>query len=544
MTTAQDCIARYRRKAARRDQWRELWQRLADVFDPEAGGFATALIPGRRAAQALFDSTPQQASRGLATAIDGLLKPSTSQWFWLESGDAVLDDRYDVKLWLDDVRDRMWRAIYSPTAGFIQASGAVDRSLAVFGLGYLWISETRKHDDLMFRALSLTDVAFEESADGQIDSVDICRRMTARQAEQKWGRDNLGPKVIQALEANEQSKQDQLFEFVQCIMPRDEYDPRVKTSINKPFASVIVCVEDETVVEESGYDELPLAIPRWEVSPGEIYPRSPGMVALADGRTLQAMGRTILTGAQRAVDPPTWVSDDAVLSAVRTWPGGLTVVSADAVRDTNGHPIGQLDMAGNLPIGREMQQDVRGQVEAAFFKNVFNLPIETHEMTATEVMQRKEEFLRTIGPTLGQLESNYIGAIVTRVFGIMMRALAFPPAPPVLQGRQVQFRFMSPIQQARKQIEAAGMSAAFQFAGPLIQAQPDIIDNFNGDEIVRDLPDIFALPNKWLRSTDDVAAMRKGRAQVQQIQETMDGTAQAANIAKTAAQAGAIAPAI
>jgi hypothetical protein len=261
------------------------------------------------------------------------------------------------------------------------------------------------------------------------------------------------------------------------------------------------------------------------------------------------MGHTILVGGQRAVDPPTWVADDAVLSAVRTFPGGLTVVDAEAVRNTGGKPIGQLDMGANIPVGREMQADYREMVGNAFFKNVFNLPVDQN-MTATEVMERKEEFIRTIGPTMGQLENDYIGVIVRRVFGILMRASVdvkgnpidggpIPPAPDALQNSEAEFEFMSPIQQARKMIEAHALASAFQLMGPVIQIQPETVDNIDGDEIIRDIPEMFSTPHKWIRSLDNRDALRQSKQQMAAGPAMVQGAQGIADVVKTVADAHA-----
>jgi hypothetical protein len=550
MTQVQDILARHQAMAQTRDQWRPLWQELADILHPERGGFTTALQVGREAQHEIYDSTPMQARRGLATAIDGMLKPASAKWFWLKCADDDLNEDDEVKTWLDAVQRAMWGAIYNPAARFIQHGGAVDNDLATFGLGYLWISENRNRNGLLFRSLHIGDCAIDENADGQIDTIAITRRWTARQFVQRFGIDKAPPKVKEALEGpNAAANSGKLFEFVQMIQPREDYDPRRADEHGKPFVNCIVSCEDETKVDESAFHEFPLAIPRWEVAANQIYPRSPGMMALPDARTLQAMGHTILVGGQRAVDPPVWVASEGVMSAVRTFPGGLTVIDVEAIKATGGKPIGHMEMGSNLPIGREMQDDYRRMVEAAFFKNVFNLPVDGPDMTAYEVAERKEEFIRTIGPTLGQLEPDYIGVTVERVFNIMMRASAtadgrplpgapFPPAPEVLAGRDVKFEFASPIQKARKQLELAGAGQMFAFLSPLAQAQPDILDNLDGDEITRDMPDTFGTPHKWLRPKEKVEALRAQRAQQMAGQGAIAEGQGIADIVKTVADAG------
>jgi hypothetical protein len=538
MSEAVELLDKHKSLSARRDQWRPLWQELAEIFLPSQAHFTSPMVPGREAQRELYDTTPMQARRGLATAIDGLLKPSTTRWFWMTAGDEELSEIDEVKAWFDDVQERMWRAIYNPRARFIESSGAVDNDLATFGLGHLWIVENTNRNGLAFKALFIGDVAFDENADGVIDTYTLTRRFTARQAQQRFG-NKIPPKVAEELRNPAKAGQaPKTFEFVQCILPRHDYDPRKRDQPNKRFASKIVSVEDQEIVEEGGFDELPIATPRWELSPGQIYPRSPAMIALPDARTLQAMGHTLLVGGQRAVDPPIWIADDGVLSAVRTYPGGLTVVDADIVRETGGRPMGHLEMGSNIPVGREMQEDYRQMVEAAFFKNVFNLPVDSRQMTATEVMERKEEFLRTIGPVMGQLESSYIGHTVERVFGIMLRAGALPPIPEALQGQNVTFEFMSPIQQARKQIEAAALARSLEFIAPIGQIDPSVYDNFDADEIARDLPDMFSTPNKWMKPREAVDAIRQQRAQAQQAMQAIGGVDQLAQTGKTLAEAG------
>lgn len=548
MSKALDLLDRNKTLCGKRDVWLPMWQQLADMYYPNRGGFTFPILQGQETQTEIYDTTPMLSRRALATAIDGLLKPSTSRWFWMKAKNDTVNEDDQAKSWFDAVGDRMWSAIYDPMARFIQHSGAVDNDLAALGLGYLWIGENRNRDGLNFRSIHIGDCAIDENADGQVDTIYITRRWTARQAYQRFG-DKAGKKALEALREENGKHKDKLFEYVQAVYPREDRDQRAKDNKNMPFANCIVSKVDEEVIEESGFQEFPVAIPRWECAPGEIYPRSPGMMALPDSRTLQAMGHTILVGGQRAVDPPTWVVDDAVLSAVRTFPGGLTVIDAEAARSSGGKPIGQLEMGANIPIGREMQNDYREMVGNAFFKNVFNLPLD-QQMTATEVVERKEEFIRTIGPTMGQLENDYIGVIVRRVFGILMRASIdvkgnpidggpIPPPPDILANTEAEFEFMSPIQQARKQIEAHALTQAFQVIGPVLQIQPAAIDNIDGDEIVRDVPDMFQMPHKWIKSLDARDAARQQRQQQAAGPAMVQGAQGVADVVKTVADAHA-----
>ncbi|MCH7487398.1 MAG: head-tail adaptor, partial [Proteobacteria bacterium] len=182
-------------------------------------------------------------------------------------------------------------------------------------------------------------------------------------------------------------------------------------------------------------------------------------------------------------------------------------------------------------LGREMQNDVREQIFAAFFRNVLNLPIDAPSMTATEVLERKDEFIRTIGPVFGRLEADYNTPVVERSFRILMRAGAFPEAPEILNGRDVRFEYASPVEQARMQIESAGFARHLELMAPLAAMQPEIWDNYDGDEIARDGPSVHGFPSRYVRPRKDVEAARQARAQAQQAQALLDGAGQAAKLA-------------
>jgi len=523
-----DILARFKGLADGRREWEAHWEELAQVMLPRRAGFTSEPTPGARQNETIFDGTPMLARRGLAAAIDGMLKPKTSRWFHVRTEDEALNERDEVRAWLDRVEERLFAAIYNPRARFIQRSGEVDDDLVTFGTGVLFIGESHAYDRLCFRSSHLRDAFIAENGDGEVDTIFLRLRLTARQAAQRYGADALGAKTREALA---RGRPDEKFVFLQVVQPRTERDPAKADSRNLPFASLVIDVASEHRVGESGFHEFPFAVPRWDTASGETYGRSPGMIALPDANTLQQMGKTILVAGHKAVDPPLIQVNDAVIGTARTFPGGVSYVDAQALRDLGGiRPIAPLETGGNIPLGREMQADTRAQIEAAFFKNVFNLPVDGPQMTATEVLERRDEFLRTVGPVVGRLETDYIGVIPQRAFMIMLRAHAFGPPPPSLAGGRVRFVVSSAIEQARRQIEAAGAARAMELLAPFLAAKPELMDNFDGDAIARDVPEIFGLPRRWLRAQGAVDALRLSRLQGQQAMDLLHGMGKAAEI--------------
>ena len=506
-----DVLKEFGRLEGGRRVWDSHFQELAEVLWPGMASFTRRGAPGEKRTGGIYDGTPMLAVRGLVSAIDGMLKPKSSKWISIRAADDELNEIDAAKAWLEQATDIMFREFYRPRARFIQASGETDRSLVVLGSGALFVTEPRDLNGLMFRSLSLRDSFFVENADGTVDTLYWRSEWPAYKAEQMWGRERLGEETRRALE---ERQGDRTFRFLQVIRPRNKREPDRRDALNMPFEYLAIDVASGHLIEESGFREWPFATPRWDTESGETYGRSPGMLALPDSRTLQSQGKTILKAGHMAVEPPLMAPHESIVRGPSLVPGGITYYNAAALRNAGlRDPIRPLFTGAQIPLAREMQQDVREQVFAAFFRNVLNLPVNGPAMTATEVVERKEEFVRTIGPVFGRLEADYMAPMVERAFGILLRQGKFPQPPEELMGREVRFEFASPVEKVRRQIDTMNAVRTVEMIAPFIQADPSIMDNFNGDEIARDAAEFNSMPQRWLKPRQEVEARRQAAAE-------------------------------
>jgi hypothetical protein len=506
----QDVLRDFGRLEGGRGVWDSHFQDLADVLWPGLASITRQSTPGEKRTGNIYDGTPMLAVRGLVSAIDGMLKPKTSRWMSIRAADDDINEFDAAKAWLEQATDVMFREFYRPRARFIQASGETDRSLVVLGSGTVFVTESRDMNGLLFRSLPLRDTFFVENADGVIDTLYWRTNWPARTAEQVWGRSKLGAETRRALE---EKRGDTEFKFLQVIRPRAVSEPGRRDAANMPWEYIAIDVASAHLVEESGFEEWPFATPRWDTESGETYGRSPGMLALPDTRTLQQQGKTILKAGHMAVQPPLMAPHESIVRGPSLVPGGITYYNAAALRNAGlRDPIRPLYTGAQIPLAREMQQDVREQIFAAFFRNVLNLPINGPAMTATEVIERKEEFVRTIGPVFGRMEADYMAPMVERAFGILLRQGKFPEPPEELQGQEIRFEFASPVEKVRRQIDTMNAVRTIEMIAPFVQADPAIMDNFNGDEIARDAAEFNSMPQSWLNPKDQVAAKREQAA--------------------------------
>lgn len=515
--TVRDILDRYEARRSAREPWESHWQELAELMHPRRADFTLSSAPGAKRTQAQFDSVPMLAARGLASAIEGLLTPKTERWFGIKTHDRALNEQFEVKAWLEAAEDRLWQALYTPSARFIKSFGEAYLDLVTLGTAIVFIGERSDLSGLIFRAVHLKNAYIGLSADGEVDTMYLVEELTAPQAAQRFGgKENLGRTTREALERGDRETK---FPILQAVMPRAQHSPNRRDSRGLPFAAITVDIDSEHLIGEGGYHEFPYSVMRWDTATGEDYGRSPGMLALPDSKTLMQMGKTLLEAGHKAVDPPWFAPSDSISSAPRTFPGGITYYDAEALQGSGvNRPIFPAVSGANFPLGREMQRDLREQVWSAFFKNVLNLPVQGPAMTATEIIERKQEFVRTVGPTLGRLEPDGPATVVERCFGIMLRNRQLPPSPVPLLRNDIRFEYASPIERVRKQIEASTAIRSTELLNPFLANDPGLLDHFDTDVIVREVPEALGMPRNWVRSLKEVEKKRAEREQTNQAQ--------------------------
>src|SRR6056300_784305 len=209
------------------------------------------------------------------------------------------------------------------------------------------------------------------------------------------------------------------------------------------------------------------------------------------------------------IDPPLLVPDDGFLLPIRTQPGGLNFYRSGS-RDT----ITPLQTGANIPIGLNMEDQRRMAIRSAFYVDQI-LSGGAPNMTATEVIQRQEERMRVIGPVLGRLMNEMLRPMIDRVFGLMLRSEMLSVPPEMLQGRDVDIEYVSPLAKAQKSSSLNSTMRALEILLPLAQSLP-VGDHIDPDGLVRHITDSLGVPKTTLKTQRQVNETRQQRAQAEQ----------------------------
>ena len=526
----EEILSRHKSLKGRRGLWENHWDDLARVQLPRRLGFVTQTSDGDRRMEDIFDGTPMQAARALSNAVGAQIRPEGENWHRIRAVEDIDESSDEAGDWFADTDERMRDAFENPKSRMRQALGEADSDLVVFGTAAVFSGEGE--NNLLFQTLHLKDALPIFGESGNAEGMLRDRRFTVRQAIARFGIDKLSDTIRQQ---KEQNKLDEYVNFLHAVVPRSDGNKDANLARNLPWADMWIEIDEKKLVSSGGFHEFPFAIPRWDTTSGEEYGRSPGMIALPDSNTAQAMQSTLLVAGQRAADPPLAVPDDSTFDAPNTFPGGLAYYDLESARAVGRIPIVPLDSGANIPLTREMQDDNRNQIWNAFFRNILRLPVGGPQMTATEIVARKEEFIREIGPVFGRLETDYTAPLVERAFKIMLRAGALAPIPEVLSKKAVRFEYQSPIKRLRQQVEAA---AAMEWARSMTEfgeIKPETLDLINTEALGRFTAKAGGIPHNIVNGEDEVKRLREERAQAQAQAAQMEQLQAGADVASTAA---------
>ena len=525
-----------RQKAAqnRRSQFEQHWDDLARVLLPRRQGFMSKLGEGDQRVDSIYDGTPMQGARSLANTVGAMIRPEGQDLTVIRTENDQLSQIGEVQDWLGRATENLNEAIRDPRARFRQATGEVDLDLVVLGTGILYLGLGTDQDHLLFQSVHLKDGFPLFNDEGNPVGLYRTKKMYLWQAEMMFGLENLSR---ESKERIVNKKQDEKIELLYSVQKRKKAKPDPIFAKDMPYEELWMEVQAKHVIREKGFHEFPFVIPRWDTSSGEDYGRSPGMIALPDANTLQAMGETILVAGQRVADPPLMAPNDGAFSEVNTFPGGMSYYDVETASQVGGNPFFPLISGANLPVTRDMQTDIRNQVAAAFFKNILNLPQSGPQMTATEVIQRKDEFIREVGPVFGRFETDYNHPIAERAFKIMLRNDNFGEIPEMLQGQNVKFEFDLPVNKIKKQVEAASATQWAMEVMQMAQVAPEARHMVNVDALARFKADAMALPYDIVNTREEVQAKLQAEQEKMAQQQQMMMLQQGAEIADKGAGA-------
>jgi len=509
-----------------RHEWDYAWQRCTEYVNPRRGDFSFSTSRGSaHRYDQVFDSTAPECLEILASGCSTHLTSATERWFKL---DVMPSDsaNLDARIWAEIATDRMYELVFNNQDSFFHtAIHELYMDLGSYGTSPLYIEDV-KGEPIRFYAQHLNEHYVAENRFGIIDTdyrvypelnrhiLNTWGEMLSDKAKERLGRDPIGESnIIFAVEPPGS-----------FTLGRDtgHGDPKIREGAK--FLSFRVLEEERIMLEESSFITFPYVVPRWSKCAGETYGRSPAMKVMPTILVLNEMMKTVIRGAQLAVDPPLLVPDDGYLMPLETFPGAINYAKMNLAPENE---IKQMPV-GHPEFGHELIMKQRESIANAFYVDLLELTETRPQMTATEVIDRREEKMVLLSPMVSRLQTELLSPMIDRVLGILLERgdIDKPPVPNYMVD------FTSAIVRSQK----ASMNVWFQkhletMAG-VMAYDPSAMDLLDVDQLHLWSHRNMGLPESLLRSAEEVAELRKVRQQQQQQAQELEQQESEARAAK------------
>lgn len=515
-----------------------LWQDIAENFYPQRADFTLTRYIGQEFAEHLYSSYPIIVHRELSTSLAAMLRPRAKEWFRV-SVDQEDDLTQAGKEWLHWATERQRWAMYDRNAQFIRATSEGDADFAAFGQCCISheINWNMAQPHLLFRSWHLRDVAWSENEAGVVDEIYVKWKPMVKQLNKMgW---NLHENIARLTGLKDLEKVD----CMRLVISTDQYKGQSGQGEGYPWMVVYLDTANNHIMHEQASTSRGFTLPRWQTVSGSQYAYAPSTVAgLPDARLLQAMSLTLLEAGEMSVRPPMIATQDAIRGDVQLFAGGITWadIEYDERKGDVLRPINQ-DRRG-LPMGYDNRDTQMSMLAEAFYINKLTLPPPEGDMTAFEVGQRVEEYVRAALPLFEPMEHEYNGQLCEDTFDLLLRAGAFGSVhdmPQELQGREVHFKFVSPLHDAIERKDASIFMETRDLLAAAMELDPTAAYNVDMTGTLRDALEGVGLPAKNLVPLEEVEAQIEEANQMAAMQEQAELATKGGQAARDVAQAEA-----
>lgn len=531
-------LRRWEDLKALRVGWESTWQDICDYFLPRRE-FNVQKFPGELRDRRLLDATGMICADRLGAMLFAYLispsmpfvRPSVDSSL-VAAGRSVEEISDEDSDWLDGVQWSMHDHFMSVKSGFKTAGYEALVEYVTLGNGVFWTG-SRPGFGARYQSRPLQSCWFAANADDEVDTLYYAFTLPAHRIVERWPA-AAELETVKVAMATLKGQHTPIKLLLAC-------EPRPggragAASYAKPFASLLVVIAERAVIEESGYDSFPYAVPRFYLKPGEVYAYGPGHVALPDMRMLNAMMESVLRGAELRADPPLMAPLRLFSRALQRKPGAVNYYQASQLGlQTAEQAVRALHVAGDVGIGVDLIKEMRQQIEYAFFIDWMRLR-ENGNMTATEVNERRDLRLRALSPIVGRTESDFMGPTSERTFEINAAAGHFGEPPEGLAGLDIAWAYTGPMALAQQQGQREAVLATVELVGRMGEFDPRARMVFDAEEAVRVNGEAMGLAPAVLRTRMAVAQMADTQAQAESEVAAAQEAGQAAAALRDGAQ--------
>lgn len=543
--TIKDLKKRFDTAVSDRQAYEPVWEDTARFTLMVKEPFQTELSKGSFLNDgSLFANIGVVAARTFSTAILGACWRGGAISCKL-SAPAVVKPReysggYDKELAV--VSDEFAYFTDHPDVKLLQALQTVTREYTIYGTAAAMVVETDTFPFIEVRSIPLKSLYLTKDEDERF----VVREMSGRQFGEEYPDTGNYTEPLKAKLGKDETK----IKVVQHIFKRRKIEAEAGYKAKK-YGALIFLPEELTdkkepiIVEENGYDTMPVKVVKCNKVSSEIYGRGLSADALPSLMEFNTCKELFAVGTEFKVEPIMWSYATSFNRGMfNKTPGAINIPNMGGINLPGGAPIAPIYTIGSMQELASYIATVEETIKEHFYiDKLFDLNNDSR-MTLGEAMIRKGlrddsvsmfylDLFSIIGPILSDMLDILVdkGLIVIKIDqDIALRAATLGIKP-------YEIEFTS---SAARSLRSADLKNFLDLFGVMANAQglfPTILDHFNEDKFARFVPGLTHTPESLLREENEVVMLRAKRAKLMAEQAALDQQDQEAGTNQKNAQA-------
>lgn len=508
-----------------RSEWEAEWRSISSNILPGRGVYQLYSKPAKRklTSKKIINTIAREALQVLVAGIHGSLTSPAMIWTRLSWPDPRMNEIEYLKSWLQECEKILHAGFHD--SNFYSALPSFYTEYAGFGTACMYVGEDSEDSPFRFELLTAGEYAFSTNSANNPDI--FCRTifMSARQLVHKFG-DSTSKQIRQDVEDNRNSVDTINLALIEFIAREDYQDKNfvrlfyevTEVGTNRQGNQIPGKLGEKPLSVE-GFYEFPYPIARWSTIGSDVYGIGAGSEAIQDVLRLQEMEKAFLLAAHKSINPPLNVPS-RLTGKVNSLPGAFNYYGSNPTQVIT--PLYQVNF--DFSSTAAAVERVEHRIQKIFYNDVFltaSRDPNASPLKATQVNAQEQEKLFRLGPVTQRLTSEFLVPVIRRCFNIMYRKGLFPDLDPQYKPFVDNFKvdLISPMATAQNAARSQGTQSFMSFLGAAAQFDPSILDNINIDKAARQSAEIEGVDLGILRSEDEVAELRKKRAEAQAAEQ-------------------------
>lgn len=458
-----------------------------------------------------------EAVKKLASAHSNYITPIGFRFFrFADWNPGKTETDAEIDKWYAHASDVAQEAIERSNFHTSIISVYIDR--VATGTGLLYVEADENNGELNFQHIPAGTYAVAEDANHNISTVVREFKLTAAQIGEQFGIRAMSESMKRAFARTEERFKTE-FTILHIVTPRKEYIDSFRfVPHNKMrYASIYIDKESSSILQESGYMEMPYMCTRFLRYGNQVYGYSP-LVSVENAiDDLIVLNQCVVTTAQRCAIPSVLVPPD-MAGLIDFRAGGQTVVP---IQYLNSQVPREFAPPTDARIVLEHRHALIDIVESALFIPLLEVVSRVDRtMSATEANYREQERIMTFTQSFTQCVCDF-RPLMNRIFALLLRTNQLPTKnmPKSLITQQVEgervireylnyprVAYIGRMAQAYERNQMTGAEIAMTKLvqlGSVLQ-NPKLTMIFDWDAFARDTAISNGMPAKYLLDPNEV----------------------------------------